>query len=90
MTGARNGAKNGAEDRAENGRENGPETSAEAAAQTRTFEVWRQDDNGNRFLVSRHSDRAAAEAAVTAIEVGVPHKQLYYVKAAESTPRPKP
>lgn len=43
------------------------------------FELWRQDDNGNRFLMSAHTDRDAAEAAVAAMEAGVQHKQLYYV-----------
>jgi hypothetical protein len=43
------------------------------------FEVWRQDDNGNRYLVSAHPDRASAEAAVAEIEAGVQHKQLYFV-----------
>jgi len=47
-----------------------------------TFEVWRQDDNGNRFLMSRHADRTAAEAAVAAMEAGVQHKQLYFVVEA--------
>ena len=45
------------------------------------FEVWRQDDNGNRFLMSRHADRAAAEAVVAEMEAGVQHKQLYFVVA---------
>jgi hypothetical protein len=43
------------------------------------FEVWRQDDNGNRYLMSAHPDRASAEAAVAEIESGVQHKQLYFV-----------
>jgi hypothetical protein len=43
------------------------------------FEVWRQDDNGNRYLMTTHPDRASAEAAVAEIEAGVQHKQLYYV-----------
>lgn len=47
------------------------------------FEVWRQDDNGNRFLMSEHADRAGAEAAVAAMEAGVQHKQLYYVVVRE-------
>ena len=47
------------------------------------FELWRQDDNGNRFLVSGHADRAGAEAAVAAMEAGVQHKQLYYVVVRE-------
>ena len=46
------------------------------------FELWRQDDNGNRYLMSRHPDRPAAEAAVAAMEAGVQHKQLYFVKRA--------
>jgi hypothetical protein len=43
------------------------------------FELWRQDDNGNRFLMSAHPDRETAEAALAAMEAGVQHKQLYYV-----------
>ncbi len=43
------------------------------------FEVWRQDDNGNRYLLSTHADRAAAEAVVAEMESGVQHKQLYSV-----------
>ncbi|ACU74403.1 hypothetical protein Caci_5544 [Catenulispora acidiphila DSM 44928] len=43
------------------------------------FELWRQDDNGNRFLMSGHPDRATAEAAVAAMEAGVQHKQLYFL-----------
>jgi ADP-ribosylglycohydrolase len=47
--------------------------------QSARFEAWRQDDNGNRYLMSRHPDRASADAAVAAIEAGVQHKQLYFV-----------
>lgn len=43
------------------------------------FEVWRLDDNGNRYLLSGHDDRAGAEARVAEMEAGVQHKQLYYV-----------
>ncbi|WP_344660463.1 hypothetical protein [Catenulispora subtropica] len=50
------------------------------------FEVWRQDDNGNRFLMSRHPDRASAEAAVAAMEAGVQHKQLYFVVERSAQP----
>ncbi|NUR27238.1 MAG: hypothetical protein HOV83_15555 [Catenulispora sp.] len=49
------------------------------------FEVWRQDDNGNRFLMSRHPDRASADAAVAAMEAGVQHKQLYWVVEPSQT-----
>jgi hypothetical protein len=52
----------------------------EATNQTVVFELWRQDDNGNRFLVSVHGDRPAAEAALRDWEGGVQHKQLYFVK----------
>lgn len=48
-------------------------------SESAVFEVWRQDDNGNRYLMTTHPDRAAAEAAVAEIEAGVPHKQLYFV-----------
>lgn len=52
----------------------------EAQNASRTvFELWRQDDNGNRFLMSGHPDRATAEAAVAAMEAGVQHKQLYFL-----------
>ena len=57
-----------------------------------TFELWRQDDNGNRFLMSAHPDRDAAEAAVAAMEAGVQHKQLYYVveRADQNTDSSQP
>jgi hypothetical protein len=48
-------------------------------AASAVFEVWRQDDNGNRYLMTTHPDRGSAEAAVAEIEAGVPHKQLYFV-----------
>ena len=32
------------------------------AAATPHWEVWRQDDNGNRYLVSAHPDEAGARA----------------------------
>ena len=51
------------------------------------FEVWRQDDNGNRYLMTTHADRASAEAAVAEIESGVQHKQLYYVVERAASPR---
>lgn len=52
----------------------------EAAAASR-WEVWRQDDNGNRYLVSAHSDEAAARLRVAELESGVAHKQTYWVEA---------
>ncbi len=45
------------------------------------FEVWRQDDNGNKFLVDKHETREAAEAsAKTLTDRG--HKQHYWVETA--------
>jgi hypothetical protein len=35
--------------------------------------VWRQDDNGNRFEVARHTSREAAELEARG------HKQAYWV-----------
>jgi hypothetical protein len=44
--------------------------------------VWRQDDNGNRFVVARRESREeAAELAATMEARG--HKQTYWVAAAE-------
>jgi hypothetical protein len=40
--------------------------------------VWRQDDNGNRYEVSRHDTRAAADAVAAAMEARG-HKQTYWV-----------
>lgn len=48
-------------------------------AHKKKFEVWRQDDNGNKFLVDKHESREAAEASVkTLTERG--HKQTYWVQ----------
>jgi hypothetical protein len=50
----------------------------EAAAGPR-WEVWRQDDNGNRYLVSTHADEPAARRRLADMESGVLHKQTYWV-----------
>jgi hypothetical protein len=44
------------------------------------WEVWRQDDNGNRYLVSTHTDEAAARLRLADLESGVVHKQTYWVR----------
>ncbi|GAA0428834.1 hypothetical protein Aca07nite_36970 [Actinoplanes capillaceus] len=44
--------------------------------------VWRQDDNGNRFVVARFASRAEAEELAAEME-SRGHKQLYGVAAAE-------
>lgn len=45
------------------------------------WELWREDDNGNRYLVSVHEDEAAAGARLAAFEAGVVHKQRYWVNS---------
>ncbi|HEX4789715.1 MAG TPA: serine hydrolase domain-containing protein [Actinospica sp.] len=45
------------------------------------WELWREDDNGNRYLVSAHEDEPAAHARLAAFETGVVHKQRYWVKS---------
>ncbi len=40
--------------------------------------VWRQDDNGNRYEVSRHDTREQADAVAEAMQRRG-HKQLYWV-----------
>jgi hypothetical protein len=43
--------------------------------------VWRQDDNGNRFVVTRRASRVEAEEVAAEMEARG-HKQLYWVAAA--------
>lgn len=43
------------------------------------FELWRQDDNGNRVLIRRFDDRAAAEAEAARFEA-LGHRQTYWVE----------
>lgn len=55
----------------------------------KNFEVWRQDDNGNTFLVDKHETREAAEAsAKTLTDRG--HKQTYWVKEPGKKPAETP
>jgi hypothetical protein len=42
------------------------------------FELWRQDDNGNRFLVGAFIDRAEAEKRLAELTRN-PHKQTYWI-----------
>lgn len=57
------------------------------SAGSAVFEVWRQDDNGNRFLMSTHPDRTSADSVVAEMESGVQHKQLYFVVERSAPPR---
>jgi hypothetical protein len=49
---------------------------------TRWWIVWRQDDNGNRYEVSRHDTRTAADSVAAAMEARG-HKQIYWVARSE-------
>lgn len=48
------------------------------------FELWRQDDNGNRFLVGTFADRAAAEARQRQLTRAI-HKQTYWIAERPET-----
>ncbi|WP_198170623.1 hypothetical protein [Actinoplanes awajinensis] len=48
----------------------------------RRWVVWRQDDNGNRYVVARKDSRAEADQLAATMEARG-HKQLYWVAAAE-------
>jgi quinol monooxygenase YgiN len=42
------------------------------------FELWRQDDNGNRFLIGVFTDRACVERRLAEL-MRNPHKQTYWI-----------
>ncbi|MFI0352198.1 hypothetical protein [Actinomadura sp. 9N407] len=44
-----------------------------------TWDVMRQDDNGNQVHMATHDTRISALAQVLTMESGVPHKQIYWV-----------
>lgn len=48
-----------------------------------TFSVFRQDDNGNRFLVESGLNRTDADRLAAALHARG-HKQLYWVEAEET------
>jgi hypothetical protein len=47
------------------------------------FELWRQDDNGNRFLVGAFQDRAGAETMLAELTRNL-HKQTYWITEIKS------
>nr|BFE38283.1 hypothetical protein GCM10010200_105340 [Actinomadura rugatobispora] len=49
-----------------------------------TWDVMRQDDNGNQVHMASHDSRISALAQVLAMESGVPHKQTYWVAGPSS------
>ncbi|MCC6977774.1 MAG: heavy metal translocating P-type ATPase [Candidatus Melainabacteria bacterium] len=57
------------------------EPAASCCAHEKKFEVWRQDDNGNQFVVDKFATQEQAEAsAKTLMDRG--HKQLYWVQVS--------
>jgi hypothetical protein len=44
-----------------------------------TWDVMRQDDNGNRYTMAAHDSRVEALAQVLAMEAGPRHRQMYWV-----------
>jgi hypothetical protein len=47
------------------------------------WELWRQDDHGNEFLIQRFDDRASAEAARDEF-IARGHHQHYWVRAPDA------
>ncbi len=43
-----------------------------------SWELWRQDDNGNHFLVGIYRDRTVAEEKLAEL-TRTPHKQTYWI-----------
>jgi hypothetical protein len=60
-------------------------TSADASG----WELWRQDDNGNRFLIGRFDTADGAEAEQRRFEA-LAHKQTYWVQPAAVADDRKP
>jgi len=42
------------------------------------YELWRQDDNGNHFLIGCYGERSTAEAQLAGL-TRVLHKQVYWI-----------
>jgi hypothetical protein len=53
--------------------------------QARPWVVWRQDDNGNRSIVSRHLTRDEADAVAAEFDARG-HKQMYWVEEDRARP----
>lgn len=47
-------------------------------------ELWRQDDNGQRFLIGRYPTRTAAEQQLATLNRAV-HKQTYWIEETPET-----
>jgi hypothetical protein len=55
---------------------------ADTGSADRRWIVWRQDDNGNRYVVQRFAARAEAEARASELEARG-HRQMYWVAPAD-------
>ena len=44
--------------------------------------VWRQDDNGRRYIVDHHAEQAVAVAQAAEMEARG-HKQIYWVEGSD-------
>ncbi len=53
---------------------------------TRSFDLWRQDDNGNRFLIGSFAERADAELRLAELTRAL-HKQTYWITENEGAAR---
>jgi len=42
------------------------------------YELWRQDDNGNRFLIGVYDNLKSAEKRMAELS-SYPHKQMYWI-----------
>ncbi|MFG3604662.1 hypothetical protein [Micromonospora chersina] len=56
----------------------GPPSDAEIRQGPGSWTVWRQDDNGNRYVVSQHDTRVEADSVAATMEARG-HKQTYWV-----------
>jgi hypothetical protein len=57
----------------------------EVLAAAAEWELWRQDDNGNRFRIARFAAREQADAEQLRFEA-LGHKQTYWVQPAAAHP----
>ena len=50
-----------------------------------SFELWRQDDNGNHFLIGAFPDRGGAEQRLEELARNL-HKQTYWIRENHGEP----
>lgn len=49
-----------------------------------SWQLWRQDDNGNRFLVGDYATRELAEQRQAELTATL-HRQIYWISEAAAT-----